>query len=312
MAYYHINRWRTVAAGIMAASPDLSPGTLKVAPVGIGFLLTCGYVDDASVFYCPSSTNMPTDYRYGSGNFGAARELSDWKAMGGLDGHTMQYGDYRGDGEGPFSARSDRRGPKVESHYAYRNVPLWTWSGWHRWQDDPTTWDTLPASGRGAKRVPRTKPFAPIAHGEPMFKTVRALAGRAIVVDAFGKGTTLDGLRRRWADFGIATIEDTQRVAGFGIAGHRDVYNVLYGDGHSAIYGDPQQRLIWHKQGYYSGGTFRPYGGSAYYNNLSVNWYYSTLRWYCDYNAAAHVDDITPLSIWHELDVASGIDTDAF
>ena len=35
---------------------------------------------------------------------------------------------------------------------------------------------------------------------------------------------------------------------GDGMDAHRDGYNALYGDGHAAWYGDPQQRLIWWDQ----------------------------------------------------------------
>ena len=65
-------------------------------------------------------------------------------------------------------------------------------------------------------------------NGGPVFKTQKDLAGRAIVADSFLKSEAL---------------KTTQ--PGDGFWGHKDGYNVLYGDWSAKWYGDPQQTFIW-------------------------------------------------------------------
>jgi prepilin-type N-terminal cleavage/methylation domain-containing protein len=42
-------------------APD-GPGVLKVEPMGLGFLASCGYIKDCGIFYCPTSSNMPSSW----------------------------------------------------------------------------------------------------------------------------------------------------------------------------------------------------------------------------------------------------------
>ena len=71
----------------------------------------------------------------------------------------------------------------------------------------------------------------------PPRKTQKLLGGRSIVLDRVGN--------RGWT----ATTEAADGVLdpypGDGILGHREDYNVLYGDWHANWYGDPQERWIW-------------------------------------------------------------------
>jgi hypothetical protein len=46
-------------------------------------------------------------------------------------------------------------------------------------------------------------------------------------------------------------ISNSRKIVGAGFLGHRDGYNVLYGDWSARWYGDPQQAIIWHIQGYW-------------------------------------------------------------
>jgi len=107
------------------------------------------------------------------------------------------------------------------------------------------------------------------------------------------------------------TLEDTQRAAGFGAAAHRNAYSTLYGDGHTTSYGDPQERLVWHKQGFRDGsaGSYNNvmYGGMDY-NTLSVNWEYRVLSRYATHNSNEFVDNMTAWSVWHGFDLDAGID----
>ena len=57
--------YRTIALGYksstlfgFASAPGFEAGQLNFGPIGMGMLLTTGYLKDARVFYCPSATNM--------------------------------------------------------------------------------------------------------------------------------------------------------------------------------------------------------------------------------------------------------------
>ena len=296
-------RWRCMGIGRHPGGTlgsDLIPGRLNCAPQGLGLLLTGGYLGDAATFYCPSATNTPRDYQYNDGTYEALNNLSGWKAVGGRNGEALQYGDFRGTSKGPFCVRyyngSYGLETAIESSYAYRGVPYFAHGPWHRWQDRKSPY-----------RVPYTKPHVTVGLGQPFFRSLRELDNRALVVDAFAKGTTFDGLWRKWASLGVTTFADTATVAGYGITGHRSAYMTLYGDGHTAPYGDPQERLIWHLQGYLNGSTYYKYGGDGNYNNLSVNWDYYGLVNYPTVGDKC-VDDMTPYSVWHQFDLAAGLD----
>ena len=44
---------------------------------------------------------------------------------------------------------------------------------------------------------------------------------------------------------GMSELEQKQ-VPGSSVRGHRDAYNVLYGDNHAKLYTDPMERIVWH------------------------------------------------------------------
>nr|HRU07544.1 hypothetical protein [Candidatus Brocadiia bacterium] len=69
--------------------------------------------------------------------------------------------------------------------------------------------------------------------GAPSFKTDRLLGGRSLAADAF---------LRTPKDCGVNAWP---MKPGFGMYHHKDGYNVLFGDGHTAWYGDPQQRIMY-------------------------------------------------------------------
>ena len=70
-----------------------------------------------------------------------------------------------------------------------------------------------------------------------------------MVADRFGKATKLDS-------------EGRLTYPGDGIYGHKEGYNVLYGDGSVRWYGDPQQSHIWKKMPMDSGGSYASAGGN--------------------------------------------------
>ena len=279
------------------ASPYFAAGKLNMVGNGIGMLLTSNYLSDVGIYYCPSSDNMITDkqgrlHQMGSNpayEIGAWR-LGQWKAAGGSDANAMMYGDWG------HVVMQHACKICIHSHYMYRGVPLGCQNGWHVYQDNCS-----------ARTLPGTKPAVYGRIGGPVFRTDRELAGRALVSDAFSKGgTKYDGLRRDMTGW-TGDINDTAMIRGNGIRGHRDGYNVLYGDGHTAWWGDPQQRLIYHLQGY---NDTHPILG-AKFGVLACNYTLSNNVFVSAPNIDADTFALRPHAIWHDFDVSADIDTNA-
>ena len=290
--------YRTIAIGYKtqdATSPTgFGEGHLNHGPQGLGMLLTTGYIGEAQIYYCPSAKEMKSDMTgANSMNFGSY-SLGHWKAAGGYDAKSMLYGDWSG------SAYSTAYNA-IASSYHFRNTPLALIAPWHRgWER--VRHDQVKAIGFKPARL-----YAQMGSG--LFKTDRQLGDRALVSDTFSKGWTFDGLGSRiWGTGGrgALTVDETRTIAGMGIQAHRSAYNVLYGDGHCAIFGDPQESILWHLENQYTGGGDNRYqgrlamrhfiGGNAPYGTKSGNY----TRWHRDAE-----------SVWHEFDVSTGIDVDA-
>jgi prepilin-type N-terminal cleavage/methylation domain-containing protein len=274
----------------VADARNYDAGTLNMGPNGIGFLLTSNYISDARLFYCPSSTAMPSPTAANSGKPSGKWTLGQWKQAGGFDGKTLMYGDWNPAGNEDFLTTMYSQA--VYSHYAYRNVPM-------------VKYETEHVNSYGENRVYLgTRPAIKAYSGNPIFKTQRVMGNRAIMSDNFGKGREQDGLGHATSN---GTLAESRENVGMGIAGHRTAYNVLYGDGHSALFGDPQERIIWHEQGVSTYGR-----GPSTPAIFAMNYFYDT--GYHTFNAKKSVDHAdfknTGLAIWHEFDVASGVDVD--
>jgi len=298
--------WRDVGSA--------NKGELNFAPIGLGYLLSSGYIGDARTYYCPSSTGMPpksADWARwwlplsGSGadlptSGYVADDVSDLARAGGYDAKSVMYGDWSW--LRPFGAcfSTYPRGVTsyanlnrvIFSHYFYRGVPtvMAGDAGYAWWRSGNSS---LLIVGN-AERVLFVKPARYVYPGEPIFKTQKQLGGRAIASDCWG--------RTSWHEGGSPTIEP-----GEGYYGHQDGYNVLYGDGHAKWYGDPTQRLQWWL-------VYRPYSSLVYYKPY----------WSIAANQLSDLDVAPadnqghpsppyyrchgPVEIWHQFDVAAGID----
>ena len=127
--YFHVTpawHWRTIFAGnnVTTLAPPYSgkqanipldkyilpysslrpKGGLNAAPIGLGYLLAGGYLQDARTFFCPSvGGNMPADglRRSGSDELDPdlvafpAKSPADLKTLGGFDAMSLMFGDYR-------------------------------------------------------------------------------------------------------------------------------------------------------------------------------------------------------------------------
>jgi prepilin-type N-terminal cleavage/methylation domain-containing protein len=231
--------------------------TLKMAPIGLGWLLYTGALPDPRSLYCPSavdqgfaramsdpSTATSKDPRmdFDSGTTGdfnyvsadGARlatqpqdTLREWLQAGPLSPETLIRGNW---------ARTQNRhyiGYHAFSQYAYRNQPVHGKGGCYDYQSNSGwTWQWGPdgATPVGSNICPLTiaftKPKVVSSIFVPPFKTPRQLQGRTLVSDMWHKSTIVS-------------------KPGFGAQTHRDGYNVLYGDYHTAWYADAEQRIIY-------------------------------------------------------------------
>ena len=241
--------FRTMYLG--ARNPD-SLGTanrdqFNLAPHGLGFLLHNGYLGDARSYFCPSSEGMPNrsiDWlgywaQYGY-EYEVADGLEDLRKAGGFTARDVSHGDWSWlDSWTGYGYRLSYTRVMM-SHYFYRCMPSGTMGGtgshWG-WPDgDPVTHGE--GSGMGQyHRILGIRPDRKVFPGEPVFKTQKQLGARALVTDAWG--------RSAWNQESYAVPGGESVNPGEGFHGHRDGYNVLYGDWSAKWFGDPNQRLIW-------------------------------------------------------------------
>jgi prepilin-type processing-associated H-X9-DG protein len=277
---------RTIAIGdknISTKRTFLPDGDLNTGPVGLGYLLWGGYMSDAHVYYCPSSRGMPSD----RGDL-LIHNLTHWKTAGGFDAKTMLYGDWS---KRDYQWSNTYYCIAIQSHYAHRNAVLWFMNPNHYVNHLKTRYG-----------LPGTRPAVNPLPGQATFKTDRLLQGRAIVADVFAKGWYKDGRGNPIPSSGV-TLAETATYPGMGVSAHRTAYNVLYGDGHVKLFGDPQERMVWHMQG--TGTSAR----NAAPHALLSNYVYGTWAFV---TPAGDPDNayFTNCSLrpWHDFDVAAGID----
>jgi prepilin-type N-terminal cleavage/methylation domain-containing protein len=302
--YNAIGHFRNIFCGsnVLTGTGTGTRGNMNLGPNGIGFLLTCGYLQAPSVYFCPTSENMPASRVWGNTAnpdrlHNAATKPGDLKRAGAIDGETMVKGDWSWLRYVSQDAGWDLVVQRwVQSHYNYRLVPF-TAMG-----NSPSTgncdfwdgnWNNMFSAPDESKipvvRMHATKPDRFVKVGEPVFKTQKMLGGRAIMCDTFDKALIL------------GPPGDITR-AGYGVYGHREGYNVLYGDWSAKWYGDPEQRIIWWT-------SIDP-----------VLTGYPSPRWGLSLNALTDMTTINhpapqitlrangPVRLWHMLDNAAGED----
>ena len=175
---------------------------------------------------------------------------------------------------GIWSSSAYYNGHVVESHYAYRNVKS---------AARMSPWFTLPDFDRA--RIKGVSPDLWVDIGAPVFKTQKQLGGRAVVTDSFSRHL----------------LFSEEESPGNGIYAHREGYNVLYGDWSAKWYGDPQQRTIWWPQSSLTGSDAMPEGMAM--NSITDYSWGTTGNW-----AALNVKRNGAVVVWHNFDVASGVD----
>ena len=218
-------------------------GDLNLAPAGLGLLSVGGYLGDLKSLYCPTGDR----YDNALGRCGNKRHykintaVGDLKRLGGVTGRDLTHGEILKSWATSFF---DGKGTALGCSYAYRNQmylsgfksyvyseggywqPMWSLRRWERAKE----WNVFP--GSGMSKPPPFPRYQPYVNMNPVRKTPRTLAGRSLVSDRFGKG-------------GMDPTDDRDIYPGDGLYGHKDGYNVLFGDGSARWFGDPQQKLIW-------------------------------------------------------------------
>ena len=276
--------FRNIFAGALypfSPGANANQGRMNLAPVGLGTLITTGYMGDVKILYCPTAADgMPMDganrgnpvwagawyYR----GYGASR-LSELKASGGFDSRAMTHGQWAWIVKG-FNMQGGSRSRTVQSNYSYRLVSSELYA--------------FDAADPYQARMRYASPDRYVTDGEPTFKTRKQLGARAVVADAFTKCGS--------SDMPIG-------MPGIGYYAHRDGYNVMYGDGHTTWYGDPQHRMIYRDPLYTTN-----QGWELGTNNNTV----------ADFTKGTKADGTTvsdqrkeaAVYLWHLLDVAGGMD----
>ncbi|HRU07344.1 MAG TPA: DUF1559 domain-containing protein, partial [Candidatus Brocadiia bacterium] len=214
---------RHIARGAYESVRTAAVGDIRTGPVGLGYLLVGGYLSDGRIFYCPSASNMPPTcgkshdqvIKYPSTR--AKYSLTQWAVAGGYSAKVLTHGAWEKCGDDSPAQGTYSYSTHVLAQYVYRGLP------------EPDEYTNKPS-----RNVAYTKPVVKSNTGCPPFKTLNVQANRAIAADSFCQ----------LCQNGFADINRPYGAAD-GIFAHRDGYNVLYGDGHAAWYGDPTQRLIW-------------------------------------------------------------------
>jgi len=283
-------------------------GDLNLGPIGLGTLAAAGYFGDISAFFCPTASNMGDDWAYppginshyttGNGYAGGAytqalSTLSEIRKFSNLDPHSVMHAAYPV-ASAPTGNWGDNNtyGPYVgiECSYNYRLMASQASIGQGVSAYDGPAW----------VRLLGAKPNRVVYAGEPMFKTDKQLGGRAIVSDTFSR----NGL---WCPTSFSANNGGNNWPGEGWYGHRDGYNVLYGDASAKWYGDAQQQIIWWNMNCsysWAAGTMLPnivdWGSVAGVDHSSFATYNSWPENISHGNGSA--------MIWHRFDTASGID----
>ena len=275
-------------------SPVASPaGTFGMAPVGLGYLLSSGYIGDSRLYLCPSATNMPVLTWKGMGSgvgHAAADSAEDFKKAGGFESRTMTHGEWSWlNSYHTYYYWMQNRA--ALSHYFYRL--------------NPTVADDGHAFWGNKYRLLYAKPNKYVATGEPAFKTQKELGGRAVVTDAFDR-----------APFGTGTWSGTEIAApGSAYYAHREGYNVLYGDWSAKWYGDPQERIMWWLPTTNTGVSLDSGSASypAYWMQLSAT-RLSDVEEVAGMSVTGSFSSLNPYkrnnspAIWHVFDGAAGVD----
>jgi prepilin-type N-terminal cleavage/methylation domain-containing protein len=193
---------------------------VRTGPVGLGYLSVLNYTGDTKALLCPSaSESMPPDsFTLSGGQASIACTGNDLKALGEYNGKSAvqgSWGNFNPAGGAGWGGVSGVLG--IQSNYNYRGVPVTTGMSNPGGAAGLNALDDLPGFKNGTIKITYTKPFIQVTTGCPVYKTQKALSGRAIASDSFS----------RLASTAMSTPSTD---AGMGYYAHKEGYNVLAGD----------------------------------------------------------------------------------
>jgi prepilin-type N-terminal cleavage/methylation domain-containing protein len=277
LAFPGVNFFRTIFFGSPtifygSATKDERPQPGKACfagPVGLGYLVTGGYVQDVKAFLCPSAPGMPWDA--GAKYAGLTKgDLSTLMTNTGLsDADALRGGNYPQMVQN-YGAQPNSYGWQVgwqnqanvygfECSYNYRGVPISTSGAPLAFTGPgkggvPYTSPALTKVGVGVPLDSSGLPYADFTDtttpgikayaGCPQFKSQKLLGNRAICSDTFSKWDEPIG----GTYSGALTIQNT---LGYGTWAHKTAYNVLYGDWHVSTVSDTEGTILnWSSANY--------------------------------------------------------------
>jgi len=295
--------YRCIGYAVKLTGTTWNAGSLNMSPVGLGMLLTGGYMPDAKAFFCTSSDNMPGDVAL-PGYQGLIR-AGQLRSIGGEGAEAFLRGNYN---SLPFIDQwAGDYCRAAFSHYAYRNTPLNVGSYnyadiWHTREQN-----TFP--------LPGVRPAVKMRIGQPLFRTVKELNGRAICSDTFSKGTAYDANGKYVGGLQSTDFNNSRTVFGYGVKAHQTAYNVLYGDGHASMYGDAQMGIAFHVQGRQAANRTCTGSGSGYdeVGYVLANNHFGVKEGGLTGGAGIQEARVSgyPFAVWHDFDVAGGQDAGA-
>ena len=260
-----------------AGTTGLGKGHLNQAPWGLSYLLWGGYTGEGNIFFCPTMNGTGGDYKkfltvYDSYYYTPHHLPPFWTQQDIADCRTGRLQKAVGGFTKDAIFFGDYSGVNNGRPSLWGDGQI-TFAG-YAYRNQPLT-----ETRSDQPLFPEVKPQLPYSdhYGIPPFRTTKWLGGRAVAADTFFNYRPSSGLM------------DIPSVAYWS---HREGYNVLYGDSHASWYGDPQERLVW-----WGGANVSP---TSY---LDVGW--------CQNGDSTQADGGPTASvIWHQFDVAAGVDVD--
>ena len=283
----HTGGWRTIATmqfdNVTQRNAQGWPNgtTSGFAPIQQGILLKGGYLSDWNILYCPSGDGAFNSLWNRRFNGELHRRSALAEATSGPTANDLFYCKPTWHQIPGYTRPGNTWDPggytlTIRSQYNYRPTSI---------MNRFAAKDGYTFTSMSRTYLPGTKPVLRSFLGGQFFATQRQLGSRALVCDSFEKGYTEGG-------------KDAVFLAGksCGAQMHKDGYNALYGDGHAAWYGDPQQRIIW----------WNSVAGSTEAHLWSGIMFY---RFFCEDYTFGHRNTLAGgHEVWHLMDNANGVD----
>jgi len=311
-------------------------GDINLGPIGLGTLASAGYIGDVGVLFCPTAQGMPDDGAtpdpftdpHGTPYYPAQGQahdrsskvgclamsmLSEIRTFASLDPKSIMHAAYP-----PWMVPTGPRGiwgdpdqfgggVGIEGSYNYRLGPSSAmaadWGG---------GWDVSCWNFPGWVRLAGVSPDHIVRAGEPMFKSDKQLGNRAVCSDTFSRPGMWQAGPYTASLVGSQSYGLQVPYPGQGWWGHRDGYNVLYGDWSTRWYGDSQQTILW----WQSNSTLNGVDDTS---GTAINVLCTIIKpsdcpkatWACELSwfssRGYRAGGIS--AIWHMFDTSNGIDT---